>query len=180
MKALMANGSARIGWAAFLIALVLASPVLALDPQRAIAQYKHTRWTVEDGVPAPIEDIAQTPDGYLWLGTPLGLYRFDGGTFEPVRPPRPNTYTLNDRVVRLMVARNGALWVGYEEGGLAVLEKGKIRLVFDPRIFRSVVHSLAEGQDGAIWATTSNPNAKVVRFSNGTWEILDPLIDMPD
>ncbi|WP_299016979.1 sensor histidine kinase [uncultured Caulobacter sp.] len=176
----MAKGSARIGWAALLVAFLLTSPTLALDPQRAITQYKHTRWTVEDGVPAAIEDIAQTPDGYLWLGTPLGLYRFDGVTFEPLRPPRPTTYKLNDRVVRLMVTRNGALWVGYEEGGLAVIEKGKIRLVFDPRIFRSVVHSLAEDQDGAIWATTSNPNAKVVRFSNGAWEILDPLIDMPD
>ena len=175
----MANGSARIGWAALLIALVLASPVLALDPQRAIAQYKHTRWTVEDGAPGAIEDIAQTPDGYLWLGTPLGLYRFDGVTFEPVRPPRPKTYNLGDRVVRMMVTRSGALWVGYEDGGLAVIEKGKIRLLFDPAIFHSVVYSLAEGQDGAIWATTSNPKAKVVRFVNGAWQILDPLIDMP-
>ncbi|WP_041538274.1 sensor histidine kinase [Caulobacter segnis] len=165
---------------AFLVALLLASPALALDPQRAITQYKHMRWTVEDGAPAAIEDIVQTPDGYLWLGTPLGLYRFDGVNFEPVRPPRPKTYKLNDRVVRLMVTRSGALWVGYEEGGLAVLEKGRIRLVFDPRIFRSVVYSIAEGQDGAIWATTSNPKAKVVRFSNGAWQILDPLIDMPD
>ncbi len=175
----MANGSARIGWAALFVALLLTSPVRALDPQRAIAQYKHTRWTVEDGAPAAIEDIAQTPDGYLWLGTPLGLYRFDGVNFEPVRPPRPKTYTLNDRVVRLMVTRSGALWVGYERGGVAVVEKGGIRLLYDPRIFKFVVYSLAEGQDGAIWATTSNPNAKLVRFSNGAWQILDSLIDMP-
>ncbi|PIC00298.1 sensor histidine kinase [Caulobacter sp. X] len=176
----MANGSVRIGWwAALLVALALTSPARALDPQRAIAQYKHTRWTVEDGAPAAIEDLAQTPDGYLWLGTPLGLYRFDGVTFEPVRPPRPKTYTLNDRVVRLMVTRNGALWVGYERGGIAVLEKGQIRLLYDARIFHSVVYSLAEGRDGAIWATTSNPKAKLVRFSNGAWQILDALIDIP-
>ena len=72
-----------------LVAAVLAGPVLALDPQRAVSQYKHTRWTVEDGAPGSIEALAQTPDGYLWLGTPLGLYRFDGVNFEPMRPPRP-------------------------------------------------------------------------------------------
>ncbi|PZR35897.1 sensor histidine kinase [Caulobacter segnis] len=176
----MAHAVARIGWAALFAAFLLTSPVLALDPQRAIAQYKHTRWTVEDGAPGAIEDLAQTPDGYLWLGTPLGLYRFDGVAFEPVRPQRPKTYTLNDRVVRLMVTRSGALWVGYERGGVAVLEKGQIKLLFDPRIFQFTVVSLAEGRDGAIWATTSNPKAKLVRFSNGAWQILDSLIDMPD
>ncbi|PHY21530.1 sensor histidine kinase [Caulobacter sp. BP25] len=53
----MANGSARIGWAALLIALVLASPVLALDPQHALSQYKHTRWIVGDGAPAGIPSL---------------------------------------------------------------------------------------------------------------------------
>lgn len=55
----MANGSPRIGWAALLIALALGSPVLALDPQRAVTRYNHTRWTVEGGASA-VEDLAQT------------------------------------------------------------------------------------------------------------------------
>ncbi|MGH1560788.1 ligand-binding sensor domain-containing protein [Caulobacter segnis] len=152
---------------------------LALDPQRAIGQYKHTRWTVEDGAPCNIEVIAQTPDGYLWLGTPLGLYRFDGVSFEAMRPPRPS-YSMSDRVVSLMVTRAGALWVGYEAGGVAVYqEQGRFRLIFDPKIFRFVVIRLAEGRDGRIWAATSNPKARLARLADGRWRSVDDLTGLP-
>jgi signal transduction histidine kinase/ligand-binding sensor domain-containing protein len=174
----MATGFARIGCAALLAAAFLVGPARALDPQRAIAQYKHTRWTVEDGAPGSVEAIAQTPDGYLWLGTPLGLYRFDGVTFEPMRPPRPS-YSMSDRVVSLMVNHAGALWVGYEAGGIAVWERGRFRLIFDPKIFRSVVIRLAEGRDGTIWAATTNPNARLARLTDGQWRSVDDITGLP-
>lgn len=174
----MATGFARIGCAALLAAAFLARPVQALDPQRAIGQYKHTRWTVEDGAPGSVEAIAQTPDGYLWLGTPLGLYRFDGLTFEPMRPPRPS-YSMSDRVVSLMVARDGALWVGYEAGGIAVWDRGRFRLIFDPKIFRFVVIRLAEGRDGTIWAATTNPRARLARLMDGQWRSVDDITGLP-
>lgn len=174
----MAAGLFRIGWAVALTAMIMAGPALALDPQRAIGQYKHTRWTVEDGAPSSIEAIAQTPDGYLWLGTPLGLYRFDGETFEPMRPPRPS-YSMSDRVVSLMVTHSGALWVGYEAGGIAVWEHGRFRLIFDPKIFRFGVIRMAEGRDGSIWAATSNPKARLARLSQGQWRAVDDITGLP-
>lgn len=174
----MAPGLTRSGCAAFVAAMLLAAPAHALDPQRAIGQYKHTRWTVEDGAPSSIEAIAQTPDGYLWLGTPLGLYRFDGVSFEAMRPPRPS-YSMSDRVVSLMVTRSGALWVGYEAGGIAVWEHGKFRLIFDPKIFRSVIIRLAEGRDGTIWAATTSPKARLVRLTGGQWRSADDLSGLP-
>lgn len=174
----MAAGLTRSGCAAFAAALLFAIPAHALDPQRAIGQYKHTRWTVEDGAPSSIEAIAQTPDGYLWLGTPLGLYRFDGVTFEAMRPPRPS-YSMSDRVVSLMVTRDGALWVGYEAGGIAVWEHGKFRLLFDPKIFRSVTIRLAEGRDGTIWAATTSPKARLARLTGGQWRSADDISGLP-
>src|SRR5215831_19122304 len=40
-------------------------------------------WQTEDGLPNnTVFGIVQTPDGYLWLGTPTGLVRFDGASFE--------------------------------------------------------------------------------------------------
>jgi signal transduction histidine kinase/ligand-binding sensor domain-containing protein len=175
----MATGFARIGCAALLAAAFLAGPALALDPQRAIGQYKHTRWTVEDGAPCSIEVLAQTPDGYLWLGTPLGLYRFDGVSFEAMRPPRP-AYSMADRVVSLMVTRSGALWAGYESGGIAVYEHGRFRLVYDPKIFRAVTIRMAEGRDGTIWAATANPKAHLARFAKGVWRSADDITGLPD
>ena len=54
-------------------------PVLALNPSLDIGQYGHTAWTARDGFSAgTIFAIAQTPDGYLWLGSEFGLFRFDG------------------------------------------------------------------------------------------------------
>ncbi len=59
-----------------------ASGLLALNPRRALTQYTRTVWTQEHGLPHyTIRAIAQTKDGYLWLGTDEGLARFDGYDF---------------------------------------------------------------------------------------------------
>jgi len=62
-----------------LACLLWAGSALALDPALDASQYGHTVWRYREGFPpAPISSFAQTPDGYLWLGTELGLMRFDG------------------------------------------------------------------------------------------------------
>src|ERR1700761_4787003 len=58
----------------------------ALDRDRTITQFAHTAWGPKDGAPSPITALAQTSDGYLWLGNPAGLYRFDGIVFERYPP----------------------------------------------------------------------------------------------
>jgi ligand-binding sensor domain-containing protein len=51
----------------------------ALDPEQKITQYSLTQWGHRDGLPSTaIYSLAQTPDGFLWLGTSDGLVRFDG------------------------------------------------------------------------------------------------------
>lgn len=55
----------------------------ALDPHRALSQYIHEEWTAEQGFPGgTVYSIAQTPDGYLWIGGEKGLVRFDGFNFR--------------------------------------------------------------------------------------------------
>ena len=61
---------------------------LALDPSLDISQYAHTAWKVREGfAKGEILSIAQTPDGYLCLGTGFGLSRFDGVRNVPGQPP---------------------------------------------------------------------------------------------
>ena len=69
------------------------------------------RWTVDDGLPQNrISKIAQTEDGYLWLGTWFGLVRFDGVQFTLFN--RYNTPALRtDAVNALAAGPDGALWV---------------------------------------------------------------------
>src|SRR5258706_9857385 len=65
-----------------LLVALLCSTAHALDPRRAVTQYRHQLYTTEDGLPSStVSHIAQTPDGYLWLGTYDGLARFDGVRF---------------------------------------------------------------------------------------------------
>src|SRR5271157_2157457 len=50
-----------------------------LNPSLDTNQYGHKAWTIREGFfKGIISSIAQTPDGYLWLGTDFGLLRFDG------------------------------------------------------------------------------------------------------
>ena len=78
MIAGMANTRTRaVVWLAML--LTCRACAFALDPALDINQYGHTAWTIREGFfRGTIYSIAQTPDGYLWLGTEFGLLRFDG------------------------------------------------------------------------------------------------------
>jgi ligand-binding sensor domain-containing protein len=61
------------------LALLVSSSLFALDISKAITQYVHDSWGVEQGLPHGIVTaVTQTRDGYLWVGTKGGLARFDG------------------------------------------------------------------------------------------------------
>src|ERR1700739_3275561 len=78
-----------------------------LDPALDVSQYAHTAWTVRDGFSlGNIYALAQTPDGYLWLGTEFGLFRFDG--FRSVPWQSPVGQHLPDKgIFNLVAARDG-------------------------------------------------------------------------
>ena len=53
---------------------LFASTAYAIDPARAISQYVHDRWGIDQGFPrGAVYAITQTTDGYLWIGTEAGL-----------------------------------------------------------------------------------------------------------
>ena len=114
----------------------------ALNPSLDINQYAHNAWTIRDGFfKSVIYSIAQTPDGYLWLGTEFGLLRFDGVRSVPWQPPAgehlPSTY-----IRSVLAARDGRLWIGTAEG-LASWKDGK--LTHYPELAGQNVHALAGG-----------------------------------
>ena len=90
-----------------------AAPAHAIDPDRAMSQYVHERWGTDRGFPpGPVYAIAQSSDGYLWIGTKSGLVRFDGMHFSLVR----DSPALLDAgsVLGLTPDRDGNLWVRLE------------------------------------------------------------------
>src|SRR2546423_15261464 len=111
---------------ALLISLSGVTSALALDSQKAITQFSHTAWSAKDGIPGPVRAIAQTPDGYLWLGTEAGLYRFDGLRFVPWES-RFYERLAGPSVWSLLTARDGSLWIGFSSGGIGNLRDGHLK-----------------------------------------------------
>ena len=73
--------------------------------------YSIENWQLEQGLPQiSVTSIAQTPDGYLWLGTFNGLVRFDGVRFRVF--DEGNTPNLGSSgITQLEVDDQGALWI---------------------------------------------------------------------
>jgi PAS domain S-box-containing protein len=87
---------------------VSASPA---DPARAVSQYLHDSWGTERGLPGgSITAIAQTSDGYLWIGTDKGLVRFDGLNFHQFERAYPDPIQIGP-VRTLLVDAGGNLWI---------------------------------------------------------------------
>jgi len=129
--------------------LLCTRPLLALDPSLDISQYAHTAWRVRDGfTQGGIWAIAQTPDGYLWLGSDFGLYRFDGVRAIPWESPARDQLP-SSSVSSLMVSRDGKLWIGTRKG-LASLKDGQLT-TYSAFAGRRI-ESLLEDQQGTIWA----------------------------
>lgn len=97
-------------------ALLWGRPSYASDVPSSIKDYVHTSWTQREGAPADIRALAQTPDGWYWLGTSSGVYRFDGVTFTK-QALFPSSNDKSQSVQSLFVTREGDLWIGLTYGG---------------------------------------------------------------
>jgi signal transduction histidine kinase/ligand-binding sensor domain-containing protein len=128
-------------------------PAWALDPSRHISQFAHAAWRARDGffngTPAV---VAQTPDGYLWIGTDAGLLRFDGVRFVPWSeggPPFPSAW-----IIDLLTASDGSLWIATRfdlyrwKGGTLTKYPG----------VKGGIVSVIEGRHGIIWYGVLDPS----------------------
>ena len=122
----------------------------ALNPALDISQYAHTSWKIRDGfAKGQITSIAQTPDGYLWLGTEFGLIRFDGVKNVPWRPPA-DQHLPSSFIFSLLVTRDGTLWIGTEKG-LASWKDGKLTQYAE--LAGRYIFALLEDREGSVWAS---------------------------
>jgi signal transduction histidine kinase/ligand-binding sensor domain-containing protein len=149
-----------------IVGIVLSIPAKALDPQKRISQFTHTSWTAKDGVPGPVRAIAQTPDGYLWLGTEAGLYRFDGLHFVAWEP-RFGEQILGSSVWSLCTSRDGSLWIGFSSGGIGQLRNGHLKNYSRADgVPDGGILSIVENGDSSIWA---GGQYGLTKLEGGSW-----------
>ena len=89
-------------------------------------------WQTEDGLPQnSVTTLAQTKDGYIWVGTINGLARFDGVSFTVFNVL--NTPALpGNTIVGLFAAYDGTLLIVTDGGGIAAFCNGRFRHIQDP------------------------------------------------
>jgi signal transduction histidine kinase/ligand-binding sensor domain-containing protein len=150
------------------ILLACCSCAFALNPSLDVSQYAHTAWKVGEGLPSgALRAIAQTPDGYLWLGTEFGLLRFDGARAVPWEPPAGQRLPSSD-IRSLQGARDGRLWIG-TFSGLASWKDGK--LTHYPELDGQIIEALLEDREGTIWVAGWAPSVgRLCRIQSGNTE----------
>ncbi|HEY1901901.1 MAG TPA: two-component regulator propeller domain-containing protein [Terracidiphilus sp.] len=141
--------------------LASAAAGLALEPSTPLASYGRQAWAMENGLPQnTVQALAQTRDGFVWLGTEVGLVRFDGNGFQVF--DRNSTPALPGSDIRCLLADpDGALWIGTGDG-LARWKDGAMT-VFTVRegLPGNGVRALAEDSDGALWVWTDQGLARL-------------------
>lgn len=151
-----------------LVVAMLAPSVAALEalsPAPGLRNYHHTRWTADEGAPPAIRTMAQTSDGWLWLGTLDGLYRFDGVQFS--RYPLPPGLGLNRNLIRYLHAgRRGELYIGRAAEGMSVLyPDGRLQDLPPAPTPAALIDALAIDADGSIWIVSKG----IHRLEEGRW-----------
>jgi signal transduction histidine kinase/ligand-binding sensor domain-containing protein len=155
----------RLVCACVLAATWWATEAYGLDPSHALTQYIHRVWQVAQGLPQPsIYSIWQTHDGYLWLGTPNGLFRFDGVRFTAIYDPRQPALK-NAWIEGMVEDEQRNLWIGTSSSGLFRLHDGLItRFSLSEGLPSESVYCLVSGRGDSLWICTGQGMAQ---FSGG-------------
>jgi len=144
---------------AWLCALLMFIPVRMDGSSRRTLPDGYTRrvWPTQDGLPENMSQaFAQTPDGYLWIGTAGGLVRFDGVRF--VVFDRGNASQIRENsIFCLTVSRDGSLWAGTDGGGLLRYQNGLFRRYSAADgLSNDFVRVVYEDHQGVLWVGTND------------------------
>jgi signal transduction histidine kinase/ligand-binding sensor domain-containing protein len=152
-----------VGWV--IISYFWCSYSLGQTPALVNVQVGHDSWTFKDGAPADVVCLAQTNDGFLWLGGPEGLFRFDGTRFEPYSSPFGDRL-LSSNLYSVFAPPSGGLWIGYTAGGMSFIDKGRVTNYASET---GTVRYFARDRAGVVWAGTTTG---MWRFDHSGWQHL--------
>ena len=125
---------------------------VTVDPVGHSDNYSAVMYDITNGLPtSEANAIAQTDDGFVWIGSYGGLVRHDGNKFE-----RLDSTTGVASVVSLLVDSRDRLWIGTNDTGVALMENGEFRMWgVDEGLASAKIGCLEEGGDGTIYIGTA-------------------------
>ena len=130
----------------------------------------HMSWVRRDDAPSDITALAQTKDGYLWIGSRLGLFRFDGIQFSTYPFTSADPQLPSSDVAALAADAEGGLWIGYRMGGITHLRGGR-KVDYDTRagLVSESTEQLLCREDGSVWATA---DGRLMHLAGNAWETI--------
>lgn len=161
----------------FALAVISAIPAIALDRDRVKSQYAYDKWGSDKGLSGEVHAITQTRDGYLWIGTENGLFRFDGLSFRSVADDGPSPVSIV-RVMGLTIDPQGNLMVRLPERNLLHYADGKFGNVLNSLLPRELaVTTLCPGKDGDMLLVGLFHG--LLRYRGGRFETIAPAGSLP-
>jgi ligand-binding sensor domain-containing protein/two-component sensor histidine kinase len=154
-----------------LLYVVIAAQCFALDPARTLFQYNCRTWARQNGLPANgVSAIAQTRDGYIWLGSAQGLISFDGVEFRLMDMSRFGSPI----VTSLSACKQGGLWFGLERSAFGYCDGKNISFRGNDRLGGVTlnVQSLLESRNGDLYLAAESQLGCVTR--DKTYNIVLP------
>ena len=136
--------------------------------------YTQTVYSSDNGLPCgEANDVVQTNDGILWIGTYAGLYRYNGTDFKWM-----SEFDSVKNVNCLYVDIEGRLWTGTNDNGLTISIGDVVSNVLDmlAGLPSNSVRSIIRGSDGIYYVGTSDA-LQVIRLSGGL-TLQEPLTDI--
>ena len=159
---------ARLGFCLYGWLLLLCAPLHAIDRDRRLDQLHHTSWTYIEGAPGQVRALAQTTDGYLWLGTATGLFRFDGVRFQFYKPQSGQAFPQRN-IVSLFATPDGGLWVGNWYGGVSYIKNDTVTEYGTAEGLPSApILAFARDRHGVIWAAAGKDG--LARLEGSRWK----------
>ena len=128
------------------------SGVSIVDPLAKDSSFSAVLYNNTNGLPtSSANDIAETSDGFIWIGCYSGLVRYDGNHFEQI-----DSSTGIANVACLYVDSRDRLWIGTNDSGLAMFDNGVLTLWNEADGLKSSkVNAIAEDRTGLIYAGTT-------------------------
>ena len=153
-------------WQVLFVAVTCLAAARASAGEAAGSEYRREQWGSDRGFPGgPVYAIAQTPDGYLWIGAEKGLVRFDGVAFRLLHPaaaaPRAGATVLG-----IVSAPDGAVWARLRGAALVRHQRGAFEnIVSHMGAPEAVVTAMIAGRDNSILLATLGSG--VVQYRGG-------------
>ena len=162
--------------AALAVGMCLIGTAYAIDPNRAMSQYVRDRWGPDRGFPrGPVYAIAQTADGYLWIGTEAGLVRFDGWTFRLVKDDS-GAFTITS-VLGLITDNDGCLWIRLQDLTILRYRNGVFEKPLGGLETYANISAMTRAIHGELLVSKMEEGA--FNFKGGAFQMLASAADLP-